>query len=81
MQLWLKDDRAALEHVFVASHLRRRLLDFARARPAFRRYVNDAAQFLRQPTNTLPHDDHFHIRIACPERQEELCSNPSTARR
>src|SRR5688572_11867952 len=69
VQLWLKDDRAALEHVFVASHLRRRLLDFASARPAFRRYVDGAAQFLRQPTNGLPHDDHFHIRIACPERQ------------
>ncbi|MEY4545457.1 MAG: hypothetical protein RL685_1652 [Pseudomonadota bacterium] len=81
VQLWLKDDRAALEHVFVASHLRRRLLDFASARPAFRRYVDDAAQFLRQPTNGLPHDDHFHIRIACPERQRELCGDTRRARR
>jgi penicillin-insensitive murein endopeptidase len=75
VQLWLKDDRAELEHVFVASHLRRRLLDFARARPSFRRYVDEAAQFLRQPTNGLPHDDHFHIRIACPNRQQELCAD------
>lgn len=73
VQLWLKDDRADLEHVFVASHLRRRLLEFAQARPAFRKYADDAAQFLRQPSNTLPHDDHFHIRIACPERQRGLC--------
>src|SRR5262245_52163377 len=80
VQLWLKDDRADLEHVFVASHLRRRLLDFASARPAFRRYVEDASQFLRQPTNGLPHDDHFHIRIACPERQQELCSDPKPSR-
>lgn len=75
VQLWLKDDRAELEHVFVASHLRRRLLDFARARPSFRRYVDGAAQFLRQPTKGLPHDDHFHIRIACPNRQQELCAD------
>jgi penicillin-insensitive murein endopeptidase len=74
VQLWLKDSRAALEYVFVASHLRRRLLDFARARPAFVRYVEDASQFLRQPTNGLPHDDHFHVRIACPDGQQELCS-------
>jgi penicillin-insensitive murein endopeptidase len=74
VQLWLKDERASLEHVFVAAHLRKRLLDFARARPAFRRYVEDAAQFLHQPTNGLPHDDHFHVRIACPENQQELCS-------
>jgi len=74
VQLWLKDDRADLEHVFVASHLRRRLLDFARARPAFSGYVKDASLFLRQPTNGLPHDDHFHVRIACPGSQQELCS-------
>lgn len=73
VQLWLKDSRADLEHVFVARHLRQRLLDFARARPAFRHHVAGASQFLRQPTNGLPHDDHFHIRIACPERQRGLC--------
>lgn len=74
VQLWLKDTRANLEHVFVASHLRRRLLDFARARPAFRRHVQAASRFLRQPSNGLPHDDHFHVRIACPESQRPLCS-------
>jgi penicillin-insensitive murein endopeptidase len=74
VQLWLKDSRADLEYVFVASHLRRRLLDFARARPAFSKYVEDASQFLRQPSNGLPHDDHFHIRIACPDKQRELCA-------
>jgi penicillin-insensitive murein endopeptidase len=73
VQLWLKDNRAELEHVFVATHLRKRLLDFARSRPAFQKYVADAAQFLRQPSNGLPHDDHFHIRIACPATQAELC--------
>jgi penicillin-insensitive murein endopeptidase len=73
VQLWLKDDRADLEYVFIASHLRRRLLEFARARPAFRKYVEPAAQFLKQPSNGLPHDDHFHVRIACPEKQRGLC--------
>lgn len=80
VQLWLKDTRADLEYVFVASHLRRRLLDFARVRPAFRKYVEDASQFLRQPRNGLPHDDHFHIRIACPDKQRELC-DPHLANR
>jgi penicillin-insensitive murein DD-endopeptidase len=80
VQLWLKDSRAELEHVFVASHLRRRLLDFARARPAFRKYVDDAAAFLRQPSTGLPHDDHFHLRIACPDKQRGLCG-PAPAER
>src|SRR5690606_26126201 len=80
VQLWLKDSRAELEYVFVARHLRRRLLEFAQARPAFRKYVEDAAQFLRQPSNGLPHDDHFHVRIACPEKQRGLCE-PLRAKR
>lgn len=80
VQLWLKDTRADLEYVFVASHLRRRLLDFAQKRPAFQRYVAEAAQFLRQPSRGLPHDDHFHVRIACPEKQLELC-NPRLVKR
>ena len=81
VQLWLKDSRADIEHVFVASHLRRRLLDFARARPAFSKYADDAAAFLHQPSQGLPHDDHFHIRIACPDRQRELCGAPPADRR
>jgi penicillin-insensitive murein DD-endopeptidase len=81
VQLWLKDSRAELEHVFVASHLRRRLLDFARARPAFSKYVEGASSFLRQPSRGLPHDDHFHIRIACPGRQRALCGAPPAERR
>jgi penicillin-insensitive murein endopeptidase len=75
VQLWLKDSRANLEYVFVASHLRQRLLDFARSRPAFRRYVADASQFLKQPSKGLPHDDHFHVRIACPDQQSALCKS------
>jgi len=81
VQTWLMDTRADLEYVFVASHLRRRLLEFAQKRPAFRKYVADAAQFLRQPSNGLPHDDHFHIRIACPDKQRGLCEPITINRR
>ena len=73
VQLWMKDTRAQIMHVFVAAHLRRRLLDFASARPAFRKYVEQASSFLAQPSNSAAHDDHFHVRIACPDRQEPLC--------
>jgi penicillin-insensitive murein DD-endopeptidase len=73
VQLWLKDERARLQYVFVASHLRKRLLDFALRRPAFRKYVQPASMLLRQPQNALPHDDHFHIRIHCPDELARLC--------
>ncbi|HEY3494649.1 MAG TPA: penicillin-insensitive murein endopeptidase [Polyangiaceae bacterium] len=73
VQLWLKDDRADIQHVFVASHLRQRLLAFARARPALRKYVDQAAALLHEPRNAADHDDHFHVRIRCPEDQRGLC--------
>ncbi len=72
---WMKDERADIKHVFVASHLRRRLLEFARSRPAFAKYADDAAKFLLQPSNSSAHDDHFHVRIECPKRHEGLCKD------
>jgi penicillin-insensitive murein endopeptidase len=73
VQLWMKDTRARIMYVFVTAHLRRRLLAFAKARPAFAKYVERASTFLRQPSNSSAHNDHFHVRIACPDRQEPLC--------
>jgi penicillin-insensitive murein DD-endopeptidase len=73
VQLWLKDHRADISHVFVSTALRQRLLAFARARPAFRRYHDQAAVLLKQPQNSNAHDDHFHVRIACPAQQRSLC--------
>ncbi len=72
---WMKDERADIKYVFVASHLRRRLLEFARSHPAFSKYADDAAKFLLQPSNSSAHDDHFHVRIACPKRHEGLCKD------
>lgn len=73
VQLWLKDHRATISHVFISTPLRARLLAWAKARPAFRKYVDQAAILLKQPQRASAHDDHFHVRIACPERQESLC--------
>lgn len=73
IQMWLKDSRAGIKYVFVAKPLRKRLLDFASARPAFRKYAAAAAELLIQPSNSAAHDDHFHVRITCPKGQERLC--------
>jgi penicillin-insensitive murein endopeptidase len=72
---WMKDERAGIKYVFVASHLRRRLLEFARSRSAYAKYADEAAKFLLQPRNASAHDDHFHVRIACPKRHEGLCKD------
>ena len=62
----LNDPRARVTHVFVATWLRTRLLAYGArvgASPALRARV---AETLMQPHHALPHDDHFHVRIACP---------------
>ena len=73
VQSWLKDHRADIMHVFVSRPLRRRLLRYAAAHPAFKKHHLEAASFLREPSDSSAHDDHFHVRIGCPKRQADIC--------
>jgi penicillin-insensitive murein endopeptidase len=62
----LSDPKARVTHIFVATPLRTRLLAYGArvgASPELRTRVADV---LMQPRHSLPHDDHFHVRIACP---------------
>jgi penicillin-insensitive murein DD-endopeptidase len=77
VQAWVTDTRAGLSHIFVSHGLRARLLAFAARDPRFARYVERAAALLKQPEHGEPHDDHFHVRIACPEAQAGLCKSES----
>jgi penicillin-insensitive murein DD-endopeptidase len=70
---WLRDKRAGISHVFVASHVRARILEFARSSKARSRHYDAAAALLHQPSNSASHDDHFHVRIDCPKKQSEIC--------
>lgn len=70
---WLRDRRAGLSHVFVAGHVRNRILKYARSSKERRDYHDDAARLLHQPSNAALHDDHYHVRITCPERQKDIC--------
>ncbi|MDF2692431.1 MAG: hypothetical protein K0S65_814, partial [Labilithrix sp.] len=76
------DARARVSHIFVASPLRTRLLQYAEkigAPPALR---SRAAELMAQPKGSLPHDDHFHVRIACPAGQGgEKCIEQPLARK
>lgn len=77
VESWVKDRRAGLAHVFVSDPLRARLLRYARAHPRYAPYADKAATLLEQPENGEPHDDHFHVRISCPENLNEICRNES----
>lgn len=70
---WMKDRRAGIQHVFVAAHVRRRLLEYSRTSKAEAQHHAEAAAFLKQPSNSSAHDDHYHLRISCPRRQQDIC--------
>jgi penicillin-insensitive murein DD-endopeptidase len=66
VQTLLTDPRVRVERLFVATTLRALLLQHARATHVSPRIVALAANTLVQPARVSPHDNHFHLRIACP---------------
>ncbi|MEO6419330.1 MAG: penicillin-insensitive murein endopeptidase [Polyangiaceae bacterium] len=77
---FITDPVARVSHIFVAGPLRARLLAYAEkigAPPGLRSH---AAELLMQPRGSLPHDDHFHVRISCPSGMTECIENPTAKR-
>ena len=74
------DPETHVSYVFVASHLRARLLRFAEASGVPPELRERAAAVMMQPRHALPHDDHFHVRISCPEEQQGVCVEDAVAR-
>ncbi len=80
VQSWVRDERAGLSHIFIARSLRTRLIQYGLSRTAFKKFVPQVAALLKQPEESSAHDDHFHVRIACPKRQRGLCHEESKSR-
>jgi penicillin-insensitive murein endopeptidase len=66
VEAWLTDREASVLQIFVAQHIKLRLLAEARRSGAAPELQNRAAMIMIQPSRGLPHDNHFHVRIACP---------------
>jgi penicillin-insensitive murein DD-endopeptidase len=77
---FVNDPQAHVTHIFVATPLRARLLSYADKIGASPTTRNRAAELMAQPKGSLPHDDHFHVRIACPSGMDKCVEQP-TARR
>jgi penicillin-insensitive murein endopeptidase len=77
LEAWAQDTRAGLSHIFVATPLRKRLLAWAARRPAFQKRIERVSALLKQPENSEPHDDHFHVRVSCPGNQKDICHEES----
>jgi len=70
------DPRARVSHIFVASPLRARLLAYAEKIGAPLPVRVRASELMAQPRGSLPHDDHFHVRIACPPGMDKCIEQP-----
>lgn len=62
----LDDPAVRVEHIFVSTPLRALLLAHARAIHARPMLLVRAQLVMHQPVHALPHSNHFHVRIGCP---------------
>lgn len=61
----LENPVAPVQYVFISDALKQILLDHARAAGEPEALVQQAGFLLHQPGDSLPHDDHMHVRILC----------------
>jgi penicillin-insensitive murein DD-endopeptidase len=72
IQELLTDPGARVSHIFIAEWIRHEVLAYARPRVS-RALWDRAATVMMQPHNSLPHDDHIHVRISCPHELHSSC--------
>jgi penicillin-insensitive murein endopeptidase len=70
------DVHCRVSHIFVASPLRARLMQYAEKIGAPHAIRVRASELMAQPKGSLPHDDHFHVRIACPAGMDKCIEQP-----
>jgi penicillin-insensitive murein endopeptidase len=61
----LRDDTAPVEWIFCSAGIKSQVLAYAIAHEPDPELLVRAAYVLQQPTDGRPHDDHFHVRLAC----------------
>jgi penicillin-insensitive murein endopeptidase len=61
----LQDKEVDVQWMFISTPLRQALLDQARKLQEPAALLERAEQVLHQPTDSSPHNDHFHVRIRC----------------
>jgi penicillin-insensitive murein endopeptidase len=77
----LGDPHARITYLFVATPIRARLLAYAERVGAPLSVRSHAAELMAQPRGSLPHDDHFHVRIACPPDSRGCIELPTVTKK
>lgn len=71
----VSDREIAVQFLFVSKPLEALLMDYARARGEPLELQHRAQTVMLQPGDSLPHDDHLHLRVACsPDETHAGCS-------
>lgn len=69
------DPEIGVQFLFISRPLEALLIDYARARGEPLELLYRAETVMLQPGDSLPHDDHLHLRIACsPDEVQAGCS-------
>lgn len=65
VKAFLQSDEVAVQWMFCSRAIEALLIEYARARGEPDALVWRAETVLLQPADSLPHDDHIHLRISC----------------
>jgi penicillin-insensitive murein endopeptidase len=61
----LEEPRIEVQYLFINERLKEKLMEYALAHGEDPALVDRADALLHQPGDSLPHDDHLHVRIFC----------------
>jgi penicillin-insensitive murein DD-endopeptidase len=75
----LTDEKANVRYLFISNPLRAKLLAQAAKKHATREMITRAAAAMMSPPEADVHDDHIHVRIACPESMRGSCIEEAMA--
>jgi penicillin-insensitive murein endopeptidase len=72
----LTDPEAEIQWIFVSKGLKALLMTWALDNGRDLGLIERSAAVLRQPGDSAPHYDHFHVRVFCPKREaRDFCIN------
>ena len=57
--------KAPVQWIFIYRPLKKKLIEYARAKGASPKLLERMSKVLRMPSDSAPHRDHFHVRIFC----------------
>jgi penicillin-insensitive murein DD-endopeptidase len=71
----LSDEGADVQWIFASDGVRALLLRWALDHGRDLALTERAVTALKQPGDSAPHDDHFHVRIYCPPKSAGVCED------